>query len=148
MKVFITDVHWFMEGKNGYYCIFLLVFLQAVNEALNGILIEEEDYQSLRSSIDAFDNFDNIQLAQELEKHELIEFRRISAYLYRGNNRWQQAVELCKRDHLYKVSDDCRKGSFASLSLHWVFIGFTSFPFQEVSRWILEFIYQLAGFFL
>lgn len=77
--------------------------LQAMNEALNSVLIDEEDYQGLRTSIDAFDNFDNIQLAQQLEKHELIEFRRISAYLYRGNNRWQQAVELCKRDHLYKV---------------------------------------------
>ena len=41
-------------------------------------------------------------LAQRIEKHELIEFRRISAYLYKGNNRWKQAVELCKTDRLYK----------------------------------------------
>lgn len=60
---------------------------KAVNEALNGLLIAEEDYQGLKTSIDAFDNFDNIQLAQTLEKHELIEFRRIAAYLYKGNNR-------------------------------------------------------------
>ena len=45
---------------------------KAVNEALNGLLISEEDYQGLKTSIDAFDNFDNIQLAQTLEKHELI----------------------------------------------------------------------------
>jgi len=38
-----------------------------------------------------------------LEKHELIEFRRIAAYLYKGNNRWKQSVELCKKDLLYKV---------------------------------------------
>jgi Region in Clathrin and VPS len=46
--------------------------LQAVNEALNGLLIDEEDYAGLKTSIDAFDNFDNISLAQTLEKHELI----------------------------------------------------------------------------
>ena len=76
---------------------------KAINEALNNLLIEEEDYQGLRRSIDAYDNFDNISLAQRLEKHELTEFRRISAYLYKGNNRWKQAVELCKKDRLYKV---------------------------------------------
>merc|ERR1719341_1959126 len=70
---------------------------KAVNEALNGLLITEEDYQGLKTSIDAFDNFDNIQLAQTLEKHELIEFRRIAAYLYKGNNRWGQSVQLCKK---------------------------------------------------
>lgn len=75
---------------------------KAINEALNGLLIEEEDYQGLRTSIDAFDNFDTISLAQKLEKHELIEFRRIAAYLYRGNNRWKQSVELCKKDGLYR----------------------------------------------
>jgi clathrin heavy chain len=75
---------------------------KAINEALNNLLIEEEDYQGLRTSIDAFDNFDNIALAQKLEKHELIEFRRIAAYLYKGNNRWKQSVELCKKDRLYK----------------------------------------------
>merc|ERR1712045_890076 len=75
---------------------------KAVNEALNGLLISEEDYQGLKTSIDAFDNFDNIQLAQTLEKHDLIEFRRIAAYLYKGNNRWGQSVALCKKDNLFK----------------------------------------------
>ncbi|PIO34470.1 hypothetical protein AB205_0022240, partial [Aquarana catesbeiana] len=75
---------------------------KSVNEALNNLLTEEEDYQGLRASIDAYDNFDNISLAQRLEKHELIEFRRIAAYLYKGNNRWKQSVELCKKDRLYK----------------------------------------------
>ena len=49
--------------------------------------------QALRTSIDAYDNFDNISLAQSLEKHELIEFRRIAAYLFKGNNRWKQSVD-------------------------------------------------------
>lgn len=83
---------------------------KAVNESLNGLLINEEDYNGLKASIDAFDNFDNISLAQALEKHELIEFRRIAAYLYKGNNRWQQSVELCKKDNLFKVKKQtCRQ---------------------------------------
>ncbi|TRY70577.1 hypothetical protein TCAL_08726 [Tigriopus californicus] len=77
---------------------------KAVNESLNGLLINEEDYNGLKTSIDGFDNFDNITLAQRLEKHELIEFRRIAAYLYKGNNRWKQSVELCKKDNLFKDS--------------------------------------------
>eukprot|EP01115_Flamella_aegyptia_P000209 TRINITY_DN1028_c0_g2_i1.p1 TRINITY_DN1028_c0_g2~~TRINITY_DN1028_c0_g2_i1.p1 ORF type:complete len:588 (+),score=192.25 TRINITY_DN1028_c0_g2_i1:157-1764(+) len=74
----------------------------AVNEALNELYTEEEDYESLRSSIDHFDAFDNIALAQKLEKHELLEFRRIAAYLYKRNARWSQSVELSKLDKLYK----------------------------------------------
>ena len=68
------------------------------------MLIEEEDYEGLRKSIDSFQNFDTIALAQQLERHELLEFRRIGAYLYKGNNRWAQSVELCKRDMLFRVS--------------------------------------------
>jgi len=76
---------------------------KAINEALTNLFIVEEDYQGLRTSIDAYDNFDNISLAQRLERHELIEFRRIAAYLYKGNNRWKQSVDLCKKDKLFKV---------------------------------------------
>ncbi|XP_028852967.1 clathrin heavy chain 1 isoform X2 [Denticeps clupeoides] len=75
---------------------------RAVNEALNTLLMQEEDYQGLRASIDAYDNFDSMVLAQMLEKHELVEFRRIAAYLYKSNGRWAQSVELCKKDKLYK----------------------------------------------
>ena len=38
----------------------------AVNEALNGLYIEEEDYERLRESIDMHDNFDQISLAQKV----------------------------------------------------------------------------------
>ena len=40
--------------------------VSAVNEALNGIYIEEEDYERLRESIDYHDNFDQIGLAQKV----------------------------------------------------------------------------------
>lgn len=75
---------------------------KSINDALNNLYIEEEDFQSLRVSIEAYNNYDNINLAQKLEKHELIEFRRIAAYLYKGNNRWKQAIDICKADRLYK----------------------------------------------
>ncbi|KAE7996591.1 hypothetical protein FH972_001302 [Carpinus fangiana] len=42
--------------------------VSAVNEALNGIYVEEEDYERLRESIDMHDNFDQIGLAQKGKK--------------------------------------------------------------------------------
>jgi clathrin heavy chain len=74
----------------------------AINNAYNDLLIEEQDFKTLRDSIDHFDNFDNIALAQRLEKHALLEFRRIAAHLYKKNRRWRQSVQLSKQDSLFK----------------------------------------------
>jgi len=76
--------------------------IQAVNEALNSMYIEDGDYESLRHSIDSFDLFENIGLARSLENHECLEFRRISSYLYRKAQRWNEAIELSKKDKLYR----------------------------------------------
>ncbi|KAG6890292.1 hypothetical protein C0995_009498 [Termitomyces sp. Mi166 len=76
--------------------------IEAVNDAYNDLLIEEEDYKTLRDSIDSFDNFNNISLAQRLEKHELLEFRRLAAHLYKKNKRWEESISLSKRDRLFK----------------------------------------------
>jgi len=74
-----------------------------VNEALNELFIEEEDYESLRQSIESYDNFDSISLARKLENNnELVEFRRISARLYRQNKRWKKSIEISKDDKMYK----------------------------------------------
>jgi clathrin heavy chain len=78
--------------------------LSAVNEALNELYIEDEDYESLRKSIDKFKNFNMIALASKLATHELLEFRRISAYVYRCNSKWSQSIELSKNDRMWK---DC-----------------------------------------
>ena len=104
--------------------------VSAVNEALNEIYIEEEDYDRLRESIDLHDNFDQIGLAQkvwfnflyswkfcdlldftiftfssvQIEKHELLEMRRVAAYIYKKAGRWKQSIALSKKDNLYK---DC-----------------------------------------
>merc|ERR1739844_706581 len=42
--------------------------------------------------------------AQKLSSHELLEFRRISAYVYRCNKKWSQSIELSKGDRMWK---DC-----------------------------------------
>jgi clathrin heavy chain len=80
--------------------------LSAVNEAINEIFVDDEDYEALRTSIDDFDNFDQIALAQKVEKHELLEFRRIASYLYKKNKRWNQSVKLSQDDKMYKDSID------------------------------------------
>ncbi|KAF5383731.1 hypothetical protein D9615_003688 [Tricholomella constricta] len=76
--------------------------IEAVNDAYNDLLIEEEDYKTLRDSIDSFDNFNNISLAQRLEKHQLLEFRRLAAHLYKKNKRWEESIALSKQDRLFK----------------------------------------------
>ena len=80
--------------------------VSAVNEAINELLVEEEDFDGLRISIDDHDNFDQVEFAQGIEKHELLEFRRIAAYLYRKNRRFAQSVALSKRDKMYKDAID------------------------------------------
>lgn len=55
-----------------------------------------------RRSIQSYDNFDHLGLAAKLESHELLEFRRISALLYKKGLRWKKAVELAKKDRLFK----------------------------------------------
>ena len=60
--------------------------------------------QGLRDSITTYDNFDQLSLAAQLEKHELMEFRRISAFIYKKALRWRKAVALAKQDKLYKVT--------------------------------------------
>ncbi|KAI8886497.1 clathrin heavy chain [Backusella circina FSU 941] len=73
-----------------------------VNTALNELYIEEEDFEALRDSIDHHDNIDPVDLAKRLEKHELLEFRRISAHLYKRNRRWRQSISLSKEDRLFR----------------------------------------------
>lgn len=68
--------------------------IEAVNDAYNDLLIEEEDYKTLRDSIDNFDNFDNLKLAARLEKHELLEFRRLAAHLYKVGHLQPHGVRL------------------------------------------------------
>lgn len=74
----------------------------AVNEAIHDLYIEEEDFQTLRDSIEAHDNFDQLALARRLSGHELLEFRRVAALLYARNQKHDEAIALSKSDKLYK----------------------------------------------
>lgn len=78
--------------------------LSPVNEALNELYVEDEEYEALRKSIDSFNNFNMIALASKLATHELLEFRRISAYVYRCNKKWNHSIDLSKNDRMWK---DC-----------------------------------------
>ncbi|KAK8255286.1 clathrin heavy chain [Phyllosticta capitalensis] len=75
---------------------------RAVNIAINDLLIEEEDYKTLRDSVENYDNYDAVELAQRLEKHDLVFFRQIAANIYRKNKRWDKSIALSKQDKLFK----------------------------------------------
>jgi clathrin heavy chain len=74
----------------------------AVNEAFNELLVEEEDFEALRKSVTTYLAFDYVALAKQLEKHQLLELRRIAGELYARNKRYEQAIDLAKKDKLYK----------------------------------------------
>ena len=73
-----------------------------VNEALNEIYLENEDYDALRQSITTYQSFDAFALAKQIEKHELLEFRRISALLFRRTSKFEQSINLSKNDEMYR----------------------------------------------
>ena len=91
---------WALQDSQSYMQTVQAADLSAANEALNELYIEDEDYESLRKSIDRFKNCNMIALAQKLAAHERLEFRRISAYVYRCNKKWRQSIELSKRDRM------------------------------------------------
>merc|ERR1712070_1117766 len=77
----------------------------------NELYVEGEMFEDLRTSIEDFDNFDQIALAQKLEKHELVEMRRIAALVYTKNKRFKQSIELSKVDKMYKDCMDTARDS-------------------------------------
>merc|ERR1719456_243107 len=83
----------------------------SVNEAVNEIYVDAEQYDELRTSIEDFDNFDQIALAQRLEKHELVEMRRIATLVYTKNKRYKQSMELSKQDKMYKDAMETARDS-------------------------------------
>jgi len=80
--------------------------VQAVNDALNEVYLESDDYEALRASVTEYDKFDQIALAAKLEKHELLEFRRIAALLYKKNKKYAESIALSKADEQFKDAID------------------------------------------
>jgi len=77
-----------------------------INEALNEIYYETEDYEELRKSITQYENFDQNALAKLTERHELLEFRRIAAYLYRKFGKYELSIALSKQDGILRDAID------------------------------------------
>ena len=75
---------------------------KAVNKAIHDILIEEEDYKTLRDSVEHYDSYDPVELAGRLERHELVFFRQIAAGIYRKTKRWEKSIALSKQDKLFR----------------------------------------------
>jgi clathrin heavy chain len=73
-----------------------------VNEALNEIYVEEEDPEALRKSILEYSSFNPLNLAQKIENHHLLEFRRISALVYRKNKKYKESIDISKKLEYYK----------------------------------------------
>lgn len=76
---------------------------QAVNEALNEVYMESEDHENLRQSVQQYENFEPLSLCKATETHELIEFRRVAAYLYRKIGKYDLSINLSKLDKVYRV---------------------------------------------
>lgn len=99
------------------HCLTPAVSVRAVNEAFNQLLIDEEDFKGLRSSIEHYDNFDQLLMAGNLQDHELIEFRRIAAFIYKRNLKWTKVrlLSLCLltlcRPSLRHASCACAAGA-------------------------------------
>lgn len=74
----------------------------AVNDALNELFVEEGNFRDLRVSIETYHEFDWQKLASSTENHAQLEFRRIAATLYRLNGKYEQSIELSKKDRLWK----------------------------------------------
>ncbi|EPY28930.1 clathrin heavy chain [Strigomonas culicis] len=73
-----------------------------VNEALNTLYMEEEDFNALRHSVETYNNFDAQELTAVLEKKEMFEFRRIALLLHRRNKRFAHAIAVAKENKLYE----------------------------------------------
>eukprot|EP00831_Metopus_contortus_P049510 TRINITY_DN4095_c0_g1_i1.p2 TRINITY_DN4095_c0_g1~~TRINITY_DN4095_c0_g1_i1.p2 ORF type:complete len:595 (-),score=115.96 TRINITY_DN4095_c0_g1_i1:115-1899(-) len=101
-----------MVLKRSNYIVLTLPFLkfvqthniQAINDAINEILLENDDHIGLRESVLEYDNFEQLKMAARIEKHELVEFRRIAAILYRKNKKFVESLNLTKSDELHKDS--------------------------------------------
>ena len=76
--------------------------VKRINEVLNDLYVEEENFAALRKSADQYNNFDSAKLSQRLEKLDMFEFRKIALALHRRNKRFAHAVEVAKENRLYR----------------------------------------------
>lgn len=51
-----------------------------------------------------YENFDQLALAKLTQQHDMLEFRRISSFLYRRIGKYEFSIELSKVDGIYRVT--------------------------------------------
>ena len=72
-----------------------------LNNCINGMLVEEEDYEALRKSLELYRNFDRVGLCSTLVTHSLMELRRVASWIHAESGRHQDAVDIALKDKLY-----------------------------------------------
>ena len=80
--------------------------IKKVNESLNAMFVEEENFSALRKSVDHHNNFDSVELSAQLEKMEMFEFRKIALMLHRRNKRFTHAIGVAKTNKLWQDAID------------------------------------------
>ncbi|KAH0480016.1 MAG: hypothetical protein KVP17_004537 [Porospora cf. gigantea B] len=73
----------------------------SVNSALHEMYVEAGDFTSLRKSVLRVSNFDHLVLAQVLESHRDVEFRKVSGILYRSKGRFALALDILNKDEAF-----------------------------------------------
>ncbi len=80
--------------------------IDVVNVARHKLLIEAGDHDELRASATERTNYDRAALADELQDHADIEFRRVGIALRAILHQWPECIDLCLRDGLYSLAVD------------------------------------------
>merc|ERR1719217_269068 len=75
--------------------------IKEVNDALYELYVQDEDHEALAAAVVEYTNFDAIEMAQQCEKHGLLQFRRIGAMLYKRAKKWAQSIALSKQDKVW-----------------------------------------------
>ncbi|CBH15651.1 clathrin heavy chain, putative [Trypanosoma brucei gambiense DAL972] len=77
-----------------------------INDALNDLYVEEENFVALRNSVENYNNFDSVELSARLEKMELFEFRKIALFLHRRHKAFDHALAVAKENKLFQEAID------------------------------------------
>lgn len=74
-----------------------------LNSTYCDLLISEQNYTSLEAFInnDSIDKYNKLYLAEKIENHKLIFFRKLSAKLYAKEKKFSNAIAILKKDCLW-----------------------------------------------
>merc|ERR1719261_969876 len=76
--------------------------IKEVNDALYELYVQDEDHEALAAGVVEYTNFDSIEMANMCKTHQLLQFRRIGAMLYKRSKRWADSVALSKQDKVWE----------------------------------------------